>query len=157
MTPARRRDGDIIARFQRRRGACLAGVVIDSGLRQSGGVAWFDPADPHWISMLMQLNPNTGEQFRHVVTGPLALPASMSWSRSRGSLASTAAAPEPPRRRAGRRLVGREAPPNGPVGVPTAGDGSGHPARVSTTCAASLSSVALQPPVPMTEGARPCR
>ncbi len=42
-------DGDIVRVFSDR-GACLAGVVIDDGLRpkvvQLSAGAWFDPADP---------------------------------------------------------------------------------------------------------------
>ncbi len=55
-------DGDVVRVFNDR-GACLAGVVIDSGLRpavvQLSTGAWFDPADPSDPdSMCVHGNPN---------------------------------------------------------------------------------------------------
>ncbi|SHB20102.1 biotin sulfoxide reductase bisC [Mycobacterium tuberculosis] len=55
-------DGDIVRVFNDR-GACLAGVVIDDGLRpkvvQLSTGAWFDPADPRDPdSMCVHGNPN---------------------------------------------------------------------------------------------------
>jgi biotin/methionine sulfoxide reductase len=56
------RDGDIVRVFNDR-GACLAGVVIDDGVRpevvQLATGAWFDPADPaDPDSMCVHGNPN---------------------------------------------------------------------------------------------------
>lgn len=67
-------DGDIVRVFNDR-GACLAGVVIDDGLRpkvvQLSTGAWFDPADPRDPDSMCARQSQCAEQrFRHVVTGP---------------------------------------------------------------------------------------